>query len=165
MRSPMTSRSNCAKDNSTLRVKRPIDVVVLNCCVTETKEEPLVSRISTILAKSASERVSRSIPVGLQSFQSLAEDLVNDDGVDPTRRDVGEQSLQSGPIHCGAGEPAVVISRAQAHPAFVALAVDEGLASFALRLQRIEFLLEPLFGRFAGIDRTASLSGRPSAIA
>jgi hypothetical protein len=61
MRSPMTSRSNCAKDNRTLRVKRPIGVVVLNCCVTETKEAPLVPRISTILAKSASERVSRSI--------------------------------------------------------------------------------------------------------
>jgi hypothetical protein len=52
----MTSRSNCAKDNSTLRVKRPIEVVVLNCCVTETRDAPLVSRISTILAKSASER-------------------------------------------------------------------------------------------------------------
>jgi hypothetical protein len=57
----MTSRSNCAKDNSTLRVRRPIEVVVLNCCVTDTKDAPLVSRISTILAKSASERVSRSI--------------------------------------------------------------------------------------------------------
>jgi hypothetical protein len=45
----------------TLRVKRPIEVVVLNCCVTETKDAPLASRISTILAKSASERVSRSI--------------------------------------------------------------------------------------------------------
>ncbi len=60
MRSPVTSRSNCAKDNRTLRVKRPIEVVVLNCCVTETKDARLASRISTILAKSASERVSRS---------------------------------------------------------------------------------------------------------
>jgi len=57
----MTSRSNCAKDNKTFRVKRPIEVVVLNCCVTETKEALPLSRISTILAKSASERVSRSI--------------------------------------------------------------------------------------------------------
>ena len=32
----------------------------VNCWVTETKDAPLVSRISTILAKSASERVSRS---------------------------------------------------------------------------------------------------------
>src|SRR6201995_2073638 len=46
MRSPMTSRSNCAKDNRTFRVKRPIEVVVLNCCVTETKEAPLASRVS-----------------------------------------------------------------------------------------------------------------------
>jgi len=61
MRSPMTSRSNCAKDNRTLRVSRPIEVVVLNCCVTETNDALLASRISTILAKSASERVNRSI--------------------------------------------------------------------------------------------------------
>src|SRR6266436_1171573 len=31
MRSPVTSRSNCAKDSSTLRVRRPIEVVVLKC--------------------------------------------------------------------------------------------------------------------------------------
>jgi hypothetical protein len=61
MRSPVTSRSNCAKDNSTLRVSLPIDVVVLNCWVTETNDTRLASKISTILAKSASERVSRSI--------------------------------------------------------------------------------------------------------
>src|SRR5215510_2016738 len=61
MRSPMTSRSNCAKDNSTLRIRRPIELVVLNCWVTETNEVLLASRISTILAKSVSERVSRSI--------------------------------------------------------------------------------------------------------
>src|SRR5580693_4513420 len=40
MRSPMTSRSNCAKDNSTLRVKRPIEVVVLNCDAAE-RNRPL----------------------------------------------------------------------------------------------------------------------------
>jgi hypothetical protein len=37
-------------------VSRPIDVVVLNCCVTETKDTSFASKISTILAKSASER-------------------------------------------------------------------------------------------------------------
>ena len=60
MRSPVTSRSNCANDSSTLSVSRPIEVVVLNCWVTETKETPRASNTSTILAKSASERVSRS---------------------------------------------------------------------------------------------------------
>ena len=46
-------------------------------------------------------------------------DFVDDDRVDPTRRDVGKQLLQSGPIQRRAGEPAIVISRAQARPAFV----------------------------------------------
>ena len=88
-------------------------------------------------------------------------DLVDDHGIDPPRCEVAEQLLQSGPIHRRAGEPAVIISRAQADPAFVTLAVDEGLAGFALRLQRIEFLLEPLLGRFAGVDRTADGSVSP----
>ena len=37
VRSEMISRSNWAKDNSTLRTSRPIDVALLNCCVTDTK--------------------------------------------------------------------------------------------------------------------------------
>ena len=40
IRSPVTSRSNCAKDNSTFNVNLPIEVVVLNCWVTETKLTP-----------------------------------------------------------------------------------------------------------------------------
>src|SRR6516164_786235 len=53
---------------------------------------------------------------------------------------------------------------AQAHPAFVPLAVDKGLAGLALRLQRIELLLEPLFGGFAGIDRASNGSAPPRAV-
>ena len=125
------------------KVRRPIDVVVLNCCVTETKER--TSRVENLddLGK-ISQRAGQPV------------DLVDDDRIDPTRRDVGEQPLQSGPIHRGTGEPAVVISRAQAHPALVSLARDESLAGLALRLQRIEFLLEPLFGGFARVDRAAN---------
>ena len=74
------------------------------------------------------------------------------------RGDVGEQPMQSRPFHRRAGEPAIVITGAQAHPAFVQLAADEGFAGFALCLQRIEFLFEPLLGRFAGVDRTANPS-------
>jgi hypothetical protein len=58
--SPVTSRSNWANDRRMLRVSRPIEVVVLNCWVTETKEAPLASKVSTILAKSARLRVNRS---------------------------------------------------------------------------------------------------------
>jgi hypothetical protein len=85
-------------------------------------------------------------------------DLVDDDDVDPPRLDLCEQLLQSGPIHCGAGEPAIVITIRQAHPAVVPLALDEGLTSFALRLQRIELLFEPLLGRLAGVDRATDCS-------
>src|SRR5262249_5953983 len=69
---------------------------------------------------------------------------------DPPGGDVGKQPLQSRPIQCRAGEPAIIITRAQAHPAFVHLAVDESLAGLALRKQRIEFLVEPLLRRFCG---------------
>src|SRR5207302_351739 len=65
MRSPVTSRSNWAKDNSTLSVRRPIELLVL-------------------------------------------------------------------------------------------LAADVRLTSFALRRERIEFLLEPFLGGFAGVDRATS---------
>src|SRR5215831_16958590 len=34
---------------------------------------------------------------------------------------------------------------------------DESLTGLALRLQRIEFLIEPLLGGFAGVDRAANL--------
>ncbi len=60
MRSPVTSRSNWAKDNKTFKVSRPIDDVVLKDWVTETNDTPWASKSSTILAKSARERVSRS---------------------------------------------------------------------------------------------------------
>ncbi len=42
-------------------VSRPMLVAVLKDWVTETKEQPAASSRSTSLAKSASERVSRSI--------------------------------------------------------------------------------------------------------
>jgi hypothetical protein len=50
-----------------------------------------------------------------------------------------------------------------AYPALVPLAVDEGLAGLALRLQRIELLFEPLLGRLAGVDSTSdgSVPSRP----
>src|SRR5258707_10425929 len=60
MRSPVTSRSNWAKDRSTFSVSRPMDVVVLNCWVTDTKDTCWASNCSTSFAKSASDRVSRS---------------------------------------------------------------------------------------------------------
>ena len=61
IRSPITSRSNWAKESRMLSVSRPMQVVVLNCWVTETKVTSWRSNASTSLAKSISERLSRSI--------------------------------------------------------------------------------------------------------
>ena len=61
MRSPITSRSNWAKLSRMFSVRRPIEVVVLNDCVTDTKVTELRSNTSTSLAKSISERDRRSI--------------------------------------------------------------------------------------------------------
>jgi hypothetical protein len=41
------SRSNWAKESSILSVNRPLEVVVLNCCVTDTNEALWASRTST----------------------------------------------------------------------------------------------------------------------
>lgn len=61
IRSPVTSRSNCANDSSTLSISRPMLVVVLNDWVTETKPAPASSSTSTMREKSDRLRVSRSI--------------------------------------------------------------------------------------------------------
>jgi hypothetical protein len=61
IRSPASSRSNCANHNSMLSVSRPIEVVVQNDCVTETNVTLFRSNTSTSFAKSVSERDSRSI--------------------------------------------------------------------------------------------------------
>ena len=57
----MTSRSNWAKLSRMFSVSLPIEVVVLNCWVTLTKVTLCRSNTSTSLAKSVSERLSRSI--------------------------------------------------------------------------------------------------------
>jgi hypothetical protein len=59
-RSPMTSRSNWANESNTFSVSRPMLLVVLKDWVTETNDTECWSKSSTSLAKSASDRVSRS---------------------------------------------------------------------------------------------------------
>jgi hypothetical protein len=61
MRSPVTSRSNWANESRTFSVSRPIELVVLNAWVTLTKLTSDASNCSTMRAKSARLRVSRSI--------------------------------------------------------------------------------------------------------
>src|ERR1700747_3070171 len=143
MRSPVTSRSNWAKDNSTLSVRRPIEVVVLNCCVTENERHTLCI-----------EELDQPGKIGERPGQPV--DLVDNDDVDPARPDIGEQALQRWPLHVAAREPAIVIAVSRQQPTLVLLAANVGLAGFALRRERIEFLLEPFLGGFAGVDRATS---------
>ena len=95
-RSPITSRSNWAKDKSTFSVSRPMLVVVLNCWVIETNETPRRSKTVDELGK-----------IGERPRQPI--DLVNDDHVDLACLDVGDQPFQRRALHRAAGIPAVVI--------------------------------------------------------
>ncbi|MEI2757102.1 MAG: hypothetical protein V9F46_11700 [Chitinophagaceae bacterium] len=145
MRSAVTSRSNWAKESRMFSVSRPIEVVVLNDCVTETKVTPLRSNTSTSLAKSISERRE-------------AVDLVDDHHVDQPVLDVGQQPLQAGALQRAAGDAAVVVLIADQHPALGALAGDVGLAGLALGIERVELLLQPFLGGFPGVDGAAQLA-------
>ena len=82
---------------------------MLNCWVTDTKLTPLPSKDSTILAKSARERV-RTI------------DFVDDDGIDLPFADFVHQLLQSRTFHVSAREAAVIVLPGEHKPSLVFLA-------------------------------------------
>jgi hypothetical protein len=80
-------------------------------------------------------------------------DFIYHDAIQFARFDCVEQPCQSGPVHVGAGEAAVVIELGQRDPAFAPLTPNESLGSLALRIERVEFLIETLFGRLPRVDR------------
>ncbi len=101
-----------------MSVNRPVDVVVLDCCVTETRDTVLPSDTSTILAKS--ERAG------------LAVDLVDHHGIDRFGGYVSQQLLQRRPLHRTAGDNALIMAVAHKFPAKLDLRCNEGRAGFAL---------------------------------
>ena len=149
MRSEVTSRSNWAKDKSTLSVNRPIEVVVLNCWVTETNDTPCASNSSTSLAKSASDLRQ---PI----------DLVDDDHVDLSGSDIVQQSLQVGTVGRSTGISAVVIARPDQRPAGMGLALYISRRGIVLGVQRVELLIESMLGGNAGVDGTTDALDRRS---
>src|ERR1017187_311188 len=60
VRSPISSRSNCANESRMFSVSRPSDVLVLNCWVTATKLTLCFSNTLSILVKSSNDRLRRS---------------------------------------------------------------------------------------------------------
>src|SRR5271165_243477 len=86
-----------------------------------------------------------------------AVDLVDDDGVDPMRGDVGEKTLERRALHGSVGIAGVIIELRQSDPALMPLTSNERLAGFALRVEGVELLFEPFFRGFAGVDGAADL--------
>ena len=128
------SQAQLGIQRRTFKTKRPMEVAVLNCWVTETKATRCWSKVSIILAKSSSDRLRRL-------------NFVDDDAVNAPGVNVVQEALQGGPVHIGSGEAAIVVALGQAEPAFVALAGDIGFRRFALaESQGVERLVEAAFG-------------------
>ena len=64
--------------------------------------------------------------------------------------------MQGRAVEGGAGEAAVVVVIGDEAPALMRLAFDIGLAGFPLGIERVEFEIEIMLGRFAGVDRAAA---------
>ena len=102
--------------------------------------------------------------VGVEDVDDLGEigerpgqpvDLVDNDDLNLAGLDVLQKPLEGRPLHRPAGQAAVVVHVGKRDPSGMTLAHDVGLARLALGVERIEFLLEALVGRFAGVDRAA----------
>ncbi len=73
--------------------------------------------------------------------------------------DVFQKPLEGRPLHRPAGQASIVVYVRKHDLAGMTLAHDIGFASLPLGIERIEFLLEALVGRFAGVDGAAD--GQP----
>ena len=66
--------------------------------------------------------------------------------------------LQRRALQRRARDAAVVVAVGHQHPAFRLLAGDVGFAGLALRIERVELLLQTFLARLAGVDRAAEFS-------
>src|SRR3984885_8699164 len=82
-------------------------------------------------------------------------DLVDDDHVDPVSANVIEELLERRPIYRAAGVAAAVVVGPDQLPAFMGLALDVGFRCLPLIVERVELLLQAMFGRDAGVDGAA----------
>ena len=84
-------------------------------------------------------------PREVQQRSTQPVDLVDHDALDLPGFNVRDQTPKRGAIHVPARETTVVVLVRHAIPALAGLALDVRLARFPLGVQRIEFLLEPVF--------------------
>ncbi len=99
-------------------------------------------------------------PGEVEQRSGKAVHLVDHDHVDPARLDVGHEPREPRPLHVRAGEAAVVVAVGDQLPARAALAFDVRLARFALCVEGVELLVEPLLRGLARVDRAAQRGGR-----
>src|SRR6185369_1099566 len=87
--------------------------------------------------------------------------FIDDDRLHSAGLDEIQKAGEGRPLHCRACETAIVEGLWEGSPAFVVLALDEGLAGLALSIDRIEPLLEAFLGGFTGVDGAAAITHRP----
>ncbi len=106
------------------RVRRPIEVVVLNCWVTD--NERCVVRVQDFDdLREVDERAGEAV------------DLVDDDRINLPGLNICEESPECGTIQRGPRVPAVVVACSDWLPALALLTPDVGLAGFALSVERV----------------------------
>ena len=84
-----------------------------------------------------------------------AVDLIDHDDGDLAGPDVGEELLQGRAVERGSREPAIIVAIRVEAPALMRLALNIGLASLPLRLERVELKIQIMFGRLSSVDRAA----------
>jgi hypothetical protein len=93
--------------------------------------------------------------MGIEQLNQLGEiyqrsrqpiDLVDDDDINLAGADIVQQVLKIGAVSGPAGVSPVVIPGTDLGPAGVGLAFDVGRGGLILRVQRVEFLVEPMLG-------------------
>src|SRR5215218_4953992 len=94
--------------------------------------------------------------VGIEDLDELGEvgeragepvDLVDHHHIDELRADCREEPLQSGPLERSTREAAIVEALLDQVPALVGLALHVSSPRLALRIERVEVLLEAVLGR------------------
>src|SRR5208337_352960 len=102
--------------------------------------------------------------VAIEDFDHLREvrertgqavDFIDHDHIDELVTNVGQQALQSRTFHAAAREAAIIIGGLDQSPALARLTLDERLAGFALRMQRVE-VLPPVLPRMTFACRPRS---------
>ena len=80
--------------------------------------------------------------------------LVDDHAFDSAVANVIQEMFKGGPIQATTAKATIVITLRKGNKPFAALAGDKGLRGLALRIERVELLIQTLVCGFAGIDGT-----------